>query len=397
MALDLLPYSNWAAGTLQNSVPANTNALRSEVLAARVISDTVTAQPGTPADGDCYIIPAGRTGTAWATFAVGSLAYYRGGTWYEFTAYEGLLKVVSAALKLYTSGAWAAYGGGGGGFSNPMTTSGDIIVGGPGGAATRLPIGSEGQVLKVVGGTPSYAPETGGGGEFDILPDARWRGFFMPSSSTFNTLNCPGISSQGTLGFVVPSTDTQYGSQFRTRSLAGSNANSIAAIYPASNFLWRSRGFSISIIGSPTSGLVSTGRFFLGVRNQTGGFSASDVSALSNLVGIGYDSADNNLQLMHNDAGGTATKIDLGALFARGATANTEIYRIDLSCDPSGDISYTVKRLHAPAATVSGVIAANIPLVGTSLAPAVMYQTGGTTAAAEVSIFGCKFSQGTGS
>jgi hypothetical protein len=115
MALDLLPYSEWAAGTLQNSVPANTNALRSEVLAAHVISDTVTAQPATPADGDCYIIPTGRTGTAWATFAIGSLAYFRGGTWYEFTAYEGLLKVVGAALKLYTGSAWAVYGGGGGG------------------------------------------------------------------------------------------------------------------------------------------------------------------------------------------------------------------------------------------------------------------------------------------
>lgn len=55
-------------------------------------------------------------------------------------------------------------GGGGGGMSNPMTTAGDIIVGGTAGAAERLAIGTAGQVLKVVSGTPAWAAESGGGG-----------------------------------------------------------------------------------------------------------------------------------------------------------------------------------------------------------------------------------------
>ena len=141
MATSLLPYDEWVAGTLQNSVPANTNALRSEVLAANVISDATTAQPGSPADGDCYIIPSGRTGAQWSTFAIDSLAYYRGGTWYEFTAYEGLLKVVAGELQIYNGSAWGVYAGSGG--------SGDVV--GPASAtadAVALFDGTTGKLLK---------------------------------------------------------------------------------------------------------------------------------------------------------------------------------------------------------------------------------------------------------
>ena len=48
-----------------------------------------------------------------------------------------------------------------GGFTNPMTTAGDMIVGGSGGNPQRLPIGSNGQVLGVVSGAPGW---TAGGG-----------------------------------------------------------------------------------------------------------------------------------------------------------------------------------------------------------------------------------------
>jgi hypothetical protein len=51
--------------------------------------------------------------------------------------------------------------GGGGGFENPMTTEGDIIVGGASGSALRLGIGSSGQVLTVSGGVPVWANPSG--------------------------------------------------------------------------------------------------------------------------------------------------------------------------------------------------------------------------------------------
>jgi hypothetical protein len=50
-----------------------------------------------------------------------------------------------------------------GGLSNPMTAAGDIIVGGASGAPARLAKGTDGQVLKLASGTPSWAAESGGG------------------------------------------------------------------------------------------------------------------------------------------------------------------------------------------------------------------------------------------
>ncbi len=50
---------------------------------------------------------------------------------------------------------------GAGGLTNPMTTAGDLIRGGTGGAPTRLGIGSNGQVLTVVAGALAYATPSG--------------------------------------------------------------------------------------------------------------------------------------------------------------------------------------------------------------------------------------------
>ncbi len=48
------------------------------------------------------------------------------------------------------------------GFANPMTTSGDIIYGGTSGAATRLAKGTDGQVLTLASGLPSWGTASGG-------------------------------------------------------------------------------------------------------------------------------------------------------------------------------------------------------------------------------------------
>jgi hypothetical protein len=51
-----------------------------------------------------------------------------------------------------------------GGMTNPMTAAGDIIIGGSSGAADRLAKGSDTQVLTLVSGAPAWAAASGGGG-----------------------------------------------------------------------------------------------------------------------------------------------------------------------------------------------------------------------------------------
>ncbi|MCY1544408.1 hypothetical protein D9M68_802910 [compost metagenome] len=48
--------------------------------------------------------------------------------------------------------------------SNPMTTAGDMIVGGASGAPARVAAGTAGQVLTMVAGSPAWAAPAGGGG-----------------------------------------------------------------------------------------------------------------------------------------------------------------------------------------------------------------------------------------
>jgi hypothetical protein len=64
---------------------------------------------------------------------------------------------------------WIEFSAGGGGMTNPMTTAGDIIIGGAAGVATRLGVGTDGHVLKLVAGVPAWAAESGGGGGSDFL------------------------------------------------------------------------------------------------------------------------------------------------------------------------------------------------------------------------------------
>lgn len=107
MSLPLTPYERWDSGTNQNSIPANNNSLRSEIFNTNGVSDSVTAQPAltSPADdGKWYIIPAGATGTQWATFAEDSIAIFYGGTWYEFAPADGNKVTVDGVIKIFETG-----------------------------------------------------------------------------------------------------------------------------------------------------------------------------------------------------------------------------------------------------------------------------------------------------
>lgn len=59
------------------------------VKTVRVLSRTTTAQPGSPADGDAYILAATHTGSSWGGFSTNQIAHYIGGVWEPYTPAEG--------------------------------------------------------------------------------------------------------------------------------------------------------------------------------------------------------------------------------------------------------------------------------------------------------------------
>ena len=96
-----------------------------------------------------------------------------------------------------------------------------------------------------------------------------------------------------------------------------------------------------------------------------GGVSLTQVSTLTNLIGVGNDGSDTNLQIIHNDASGAATKIDLGVGFPANRTvgaASSTMYSVTLYNPPtSSNVKYMVVN-NETGAVAMGEITTNLPL-----------------------------------
>lgn len=107
----LLPYL--APAQAQKHVTVNESLQRLDALVQlSVVSRSVSAQPASPNDGELYLLPAGKSGAAWAAMANHALAYYRDGAWEQIAPREGFLAWVKdedAALA-YDGAAWALIG-----------------------------------------------------------------------------------------------------------------------------------------------------------------------------------------------------------------------------------------------------------------------------------------------
>lgn len=143
-------------------------AVLDQLAQAVVVDKDLTAPPGSPANGSMYIVAAGATG-AWAGQS-GKLAYWLTtvAAWTFITPADGWSVWVTDEAVRYErkDGAWVEQTGGVSGMANPMTTAGDLIVGGSAGVPNRLGLGSSAQVLRVnLAGTGlEYATPASGGG-----------------------------------------------------------------------------------------------------------------------------------------------------------------------------------------------------------------------------------------
>lgn len=161
--LELELLQNAAANqTLANITFARLN----QLVQAGVVDKDLAAPPASPADESLYIVGASAA-DAWAG-RDGQLAYWlvTAGAWQFIKPKEGFFLHVNDEDVFYkfTGTAWEVFSGGsgGGGMTNPMTSIRDLIVGGTGGAATRLPgPTSEGMVLTRIGNALAWAIATG--------------------------------------------------------------------------------------------------------------------------------------------------------------------------------------------------------------------------------------------
>lgn len=267
-----------------------------------VISSTTTAQPGSPAFEDIYIIPASATGALWSTFAVGSFAQYRGQTWAEIPAREGFTAYVKDQDRIfaYNGSAWATRtptvqvftasgtytkptgvtaiivevrgsGGGGGGVSN---AAGALAAagGGQGGyARERLAASVVGATETVTIGAVGAGGSTAGGNGT------------AGGASSFGS-HCSANGGNGGVGAAAAATTapglggTATGGDVNFRGQAGCPGVSVTGIGPASG---TGGGEGAG------NGRVTTGAGIAGLNGGGGGGAASAGGTTANLGGDG--------------------------------------------------------------------------------------------------------------
>lgn len=147
-------------------------------------------------------------------------------------------------------------------------------------------------------------------------------------------------------------------------------------------------GFTMTLrFGCSTGVATATTRLFAGLRTDGNIGSDVDPSSLANIVAFGWDNGDTNCQMMHNDASGTATKIDLGSSFARPSVNNTDVFEVTLSAasGTTQSIDYEIKRMNT-GATATGTITTDLPSTSTFGSPHIYYSVGGTSSVIGLSI-----------
>lgn len=139
------------------------NVVKSDGLTDQIANGTLTL----PASATSYIVAAKATGAVSAATTTTN--------WDNATDYWRLYSVVCGASTVTSwsdvraIGQYTGGGSGGGGMTNPMTTAGDMITGGTSGAPSRLGVGADGQVLKVVSGAPVWTTPDAGTGVVEAI------------------------------------------------------------------------------------------------------------------------------------------------------------------------------------------------------------------------------------
>jgi hypothetical protein len=139
-------------------------------------------------------------------------------------------------------------------------------------------------------------------------------------------------------------------------------------------------GFHFICRFGPATGVATaTNRAFVGLQGGTSAPTDVEPSSIVNTLGVGWDAADDNIQFMHNDGSGTATKVDLGASFPVPTVDRTHVYELAMFCPPNGAvIGYRLVDL-LTGAVASGTVSADIPANDQMLAPRGWMSVGGTS------------------
>lgn len=214
---------------------------------------------------------------------------------------------------------------------------------------------------------------------------AKWQA--AGNSTTITADGAAALTAIGTATAANVATTNIHTLMRRLEYLVTTAATTAIAGYRYTGALWSRGGLAgyggfhyVCQWGPATGVTTATNRGFNGLRNLTAAPTDVEPSSLVNLIGMGWDAADTNIQMMHNDASGTATKIDLGASFPVPSADRTKAYELVLFASPAdtSQVQYRVTDL-GTLAVASGSITTDLPTTTTFLAPQGWMSVGGTS------------------
>jgi hypothetical protein len=206
------------------------------------------------------------------------------------------------------------------------------------------------------------------------------------------TLTATGTATSANIATTNRQTRTQ-----RLEYLVTTASTSAVAGWRYPNLGWTVGGaaageggfFYVCRWGPATGVATATKRAFVGMTNTTAAPTNVEPSTITNIVGMGWDAADANIQIMHR---GTAaiTKVNLGASFPVPTTDRTKAYELVMFSPPGStqSVSYTVTDL-GTGATASGTINTNMPTTTTLLTQRGWMSVGGTSSVIGIALMSC--------
>lgn len=325
---------------------------------------------------------------------------------------------------LRADGTWASPGGGGGG--SPGGGSGEVQYNNAGAFAGAADVEIEGGQLRLPAIATPTAPAADGlklfgtkimgpvslgyngpDGNFHSVQDSLGEFTFAryqpaPSSTSIVGDNSFSMTAIGTATSASVSITNLHTMMIRVDMLVAAASTTAIAGLRGNQIAWRvgrdanaPGGFFYRCIWGPATGVATaTTRALCGMQNVTTAPTDVEPSTLVNGVWMGWDAADANIQVMHNDAAGAATKIDLGASFPVPTTDRSQVYELQLYSPNSTtqSVYYRVIRYNTTDRTIAaestGTITTNLPANTVLLAPRVWMSVGGTSSVIGAAVMG---------
>lgn len=326
---------------------------------------------------------------------------------------------ISSSYALTASYALTSGGGGGGG--TPGGSTGDLQYnagGGSFGGVTNvehengnLRFNNTGSVPNpATSGSNLYGLAVGGRSMLAVIGPSGLSSTIQPhigrnkialwqpagNSTTITAIGSAALTATGTATAANVATTNRYTYQRRLEYLVTTAATTAVAGFRgavAYNTIGGPSagdgGFHFVCGWGPSTGVATaTSRCFVGMGNSVAAPTDVEPSTITNIVGVGWDAADTNIQFMYRGTG-TIAKIDLGASFPVPTVNNTSAYELILF-SPAGtvqSVSYELNNLGTGAKAV-GTVTTNLPTATTFLAPRGWMSVGGTSSVIGIGLMG---------